>query len=82
MRVVVEKTADSMTTVERYVEGEPELCIVQQGSTGITQSIVFQTVDAAIKTAMALLEFAGWQPMETAPRDGSLILTEYKEVTE
>lgn len=33
-------------------------------------------VSEAIPIAMQLLEFAGWQPMETAPMDGTLILAQ------
>lgn len=31
-----------------------------------------------LECAMTLLEFAGWQPMETAPRDGETVLVCYK----
>ena len=55
---------------------ETKANIVQQTGWSLGVDVVTVEREAAVEVAMQLLEFAGWQQMETAPKDGTLILAQ------
>ena len=54
---------------------ETKANIVQQTGWSLGVDVVTVEREAAVEVAIALLEFAGWQPMETAPKDGTRVLS-------